>query len=104
MEGEGRVRALREGWSVVQGDAGTDGGKDPARGHRSGCDMTEPVMVRRWASEQLDAPHRTASPSSFGERLTLARWLLGLSRDAFAKQLGVDPSTVWRWPSSSKSE
>ncbi len=40
-------------------------------------------------------PH--PAPWSFGERVALARRLLGLSRDALAKRLRVDPSTVWRW-------
>ncbi len=61
-EGEGRVGVLRQGLWVSQVEAGADGYEAPLeRGHRSGCDTTEPVMAGRGASEHLDAPHRTES-------------------------------------------
>ena len=49
------------------------------RGHGSGCDTTGPLMARRWASEHLDAPHRTASTvgTSGGptRKLVVLAWL-----------------------------
>ncbi len=61
-EGKGRVGVLRQGFWVAQVEAGADEYEAPLeRGHRSGCDTTEPVMVGRGASEHLDAPHRSES-------------------------------------------
>jgi transcriptional regulator with XRE-family HTH domain len=36
-------------------------------------------------------------PTSFAERVTWARTLLGLSVQACARRLGVDPATLWAW-------
>lgn len=38
-------------------------------------------------------------PRSLGERLHLYRKLSGISREALARKLGVDPATLWRWES-----
>lgn len=40
-----------------------------------------------------------AAPATFGEWLVMARRANGLSRKRFAKRLGVDDSTVFRWKS-----
>lgn len=41
------------------------------------------------------APYDPSRP--FGERLVAQRRALGISREALAKALGVDESTVFRW-------
>ena len=38
-------------------------------------------------------------PALLAEELRVYRKLKGVSRERFARQLGVDPATVWRWES-----
>ena len=38
-------------------------------------------------------------PTLLAEELRTYRKLKGVSRETFARQLGVDPATVWRWES-----
>lgn len=37
------------------------------------------------------------SGTTLGNQLRHARWCLGLSREALARRLGVDKTTVWGW-------
>ncbi len=61
-EGGRGVGLLDKGRNMAEGDAGTYGGTTPSRGATdSSCGTTNPVMSRRWATEQLDAPQQTAS-------------------------------------------
>lgn len=38
-------------------------------------------------------------PASLSEKLRTYRHLKGISGEAFARELGVDPGTLWRWES-----
>ena len=41
-------------------------------------------------------------PVLLAEELRVYRKLKGVSRERFARQLGVDPATVWRWESGNR--
>jgi DNA-binding transcriptional regulator YiaG len=45
----------------------------------------------------LGCDPRPLGENTFPERLRVARTARGLSQEALARRLGIDPTTVWRW-------
>lgn len=42
------------------------------------------------------------APQTWAEKLLHFRRVLGVTREAFARQLGIDTTTLWRWESSKR--
>ena len=98
----GRIKEHREAWGLTQDELGERIGVSPAaigsceRG--STPSMQTISKLASWLAEK--APVRQVKQSidkAFGKRIQKKRLMLGMSRTALSKQLGVDRKQVSRW-------
>jgi transcriptional regulator with XRE-family HTH domain len=93
------IRARRLELSLLQREVAEDIGTSPESIRNWELGKAEPSIRCLPAIMRFLGYSPLPGPQSLGEALVTARRLRGISRKTLARELRIDPATLWRWES-----